>query len=375
MARTYAAKSSARTLLLEKEFNQLRKGLDEPLTMCFSRVRDIRDQLATAGEPISDEKVSRQVLLGLPGEYEILATVQETTEKKLSLEDLLAKCLVVEQRNTSAPAEDKAYFSKGGRSQPSAGQQAKPTSSESRKCYHCGKPGHLKRDCKKMQRDEQASGRQQDQQQPSNLSHAFGNMAFSALTTASGDEWALDSGASRHITGDVSKMTHLKQLEEPITITLFNRDQAKAEAMGDVVLKNIRGSRAESITLTDVLLVPAATVNLLSIARATSKGMHFLFNSKGCKIMKDGELVIMATYQNGVYGMSGNTALLAQETPMLWHRRFGHLGFEHLARLQLADMVTGIEVSESPFRSSGTDSLRSLHHGKAAQDQQAILYV
>ena len=116
-------------------------------------------------------------------------------------------------------------------------------------------------------------------------------------------------------------MTNLKQLEKPVTITLFNGDQAKAEAMGDVVLKNIRGSRAESITLTDVLLVPAATVNLLSIARATSKNLHFLFHSKGCRIMQDDELVIMTTYQNGVYGMSGNTALLAQETLMLWHRR------------------------------------------------------
>ena len=58
----------------------------------------------------------------------------------------------------------------------------------------------------------------------------------------------LDSGASRHITGDVSRMNHLKQLQEPITITLFNGDQAKAEAMRDVVLKDIRGSRAESIT-------------------------------------------------------------------------------------------------------------------------------
>ena len=187
LARTYAAKSSARTLLLEKDLNQRRKRLDEPLIMYFSRVRDIRDQLATAGEPISNEKESCQVLLGLPGEYALLATVLETTEKELSLEDLLAKCLVVEQRNTSAPAEDKAYFSKGGRSQSSAGQRAKPTSSESRKCYHCGKPGHLKRDCKKKQRDEQASGRQQDQQQqPSNLKHAFGNMTFSALTLASG---------------------------------------------------------------------------------------------------------------------------------------------------------------------------------------------
>ena len=95
---------------------------------------------------------------------------------------------------------------------------------------------------------------------------------FAALTTASGDEWVLDSGASRHIIGDVSKMTHLKQLGKLITITLFKGDQAKAEAMEDVVLKNIRGSRAESITLTDVLLVPAATVSLLSIEEQPAKG-------------------------------------------------------------------------------------------------------
>ena len=59
LARTHAAKSSARILLVEKDFNHL----DKPLTMYFCRVRDIRDQLATAGEPIIDEKVSRQVLL------------------------------------------------------------------------------------------------------------------------------------------------------------------------------------------------------------------------------------------------------------------------------------------------------------------------
>ena len=60
LARTYAAESSARTLLLEKESNQLRKRLDEPLTMYLSRVRGIREQLVTAGEAISGEKVSHQ---------------------------------------------------------------------------------------------------------------------------------------------------------------------------------------------------------------------------------------------------------------------------------------------------------------------------
>ena len=47
--------------------------------------------MTAAGETISDEEVSHQVLLGNPDEYELLATLLGTNEKKLSLKDLLAK--------------------------------------------------------------------------------------------------------------------------------------------------------------------------------------------------------------------------------------------------------------------------------------------
>ena len=38
---------------------------------------------------------------------------------------------------------------------------------------------------------------------------------------------------------------------------------------------------------------------------------------------------------------------------MLWHRRFRHMGFDNLARLQHADITTGIKVSESQFNAAG----------------------
>jgi transposase InsO family protein len=48
-------------------------------------------------------------------------------------------------------------------------------------------------------------------------------------------------------------------------------------------------------------------------------------------------------------------AMLAQsseETAQLWHRRFGHLGYSSLARLQHHSMVDGIQVPEEHFKSA-----------------------
>ena len=48
-------------------------------------------------------------------------------------------------------------------------------------------------------------------------------------------------------------------------------------------------------------------------------------------------------------------AATAAESAELWHRRFGHLGYENLARLLSGDMVTGIGVTAEAFKSAGGD--------------------
>ena len=59
--------------------------------------------MAAAGLVVQDEEISTSVLAGLPSEYDILATVLETSDMKLDLDMLLGKLLTVKQR-TSATA-------------------------------------------------------------------------------------------------------------------------------------------------------------------------------------------------------------------------------------------------------------------------------
>jgi transposase InsO family protein len=46
-----------------------------------------------------------------------------------------------------------------------------------------------------------------------------------------------------------------------------------------------------------------------------------------------------------------------KETAELWHRRFGHLGYDNLAKLQSSSMVNGISVTADQFRKTGAAEL------------------
>jgi hypothetical protein len=99
-----------------------------------------------------------------------------------------------------------------------------------------------------------------------------------------------------------------------------------------------------SLTLTDVLHVPAAKANLLSVRRAVQCGVVFQFASCMCTVSVAGRDMAAAGCRDGLYCTraipaapapgQALAALLAsgEEAPELWHRRFGHLGYGNLAR-------------------------------------------
>ena len=102
--------------------------------------------------------------------------------------------------------------------------------------------------------------------------------------------------------------------------------------------------------------------NLFSVRHATKNGVDFTFSSGGCKISKGGHTLVTAPCQgDNIYYLTGeckenDAALLARaikETPELWLRRFGHLGYNTLAKLLSEDMVTGINVTAEEFKSVG----------------------
>ena len=362
---TYEAKTNARKLLLRRELTQLNMGATEQLTMYVARAKDIQAQMMTAGDEVQDQEVAMQFLAGLPPAYSMISTVLVSSDRELKIDEMLPKLLPVEQMSQPERPGEAALYAKPGRgsgkyNHGGHSHGAYPSKKkETRECYYCGKPGHLQKDCfKKTQGEARQRGNPGNGQRPN-----YGAIALTAnqesSSTTNNDKslrWVLDTGASRHITSDGSILRDHRPLSEPIIITFGNGGQGKATTTGEVML---RTSDALFI-LTEVLYIPEATENLISVRHATKNGLEFKFCEDRCEIGQCGRIVATAPcYGDAIYYLTGDspqaTALVARrhkETPQLWHQRFGHLSYDNLARLP--SMVTGINITAEEFKTAGT---------------------
>jgi transposase InsO family protein len=362
-ASIYKAKSNARRLQLKRELTALRKEDGEPLTKYVARATDIRDQLAAAGHPIKDEEVVISVLAGLPADYETVLTVLETSSGELLLDDVLAKLLPVEQRllQKAGALDDAAYYSGPSKPFKPRYDPRRPASGAAppKCCDYCGNKGHVVEECRNKFWDDAHGGR-------TNKSR---NFALGAVRASWTQLWVLDSGASHHITYDARKMTNVKECSDDFNITFGNGGKGNVVSIGDVVLDV---GHERTITLTNVLYIPTATANLLSIPCAIKRGADFSFGEDMCSITVRGIVVTKASRQsNGLYCITeeapGSAMLAApKETAELWHRRYAHLGYDNLAKLKTLDMVTGINVASEDFTALKTTAcepcIMAKHH-------------
>lgn len=184
--------------------------------------------------------------------------------------------------------------------------------------------------------------------------------------------WVLDTGASRHITSEASMLHNPRPVPDNVTITFGSGGTGKPTAMGEVILC----AADTTFHLNDILCIPEATKNLISVRQATSRGLDFNFNASKCQISQGGRSVATAPpVGDSIYYLMGwgkrnpsmaqqtegaesspAFAARAKETPHLWHERFGHLGNDNLARF--TSMVSGISITADEFKTAaaGADS-------------------
>jgi hypothetical protein len=98
--------------------------------------------------------------------------------------------------------------------------------------------------------------------------------------------WYIDSGCSKHMTGDKSKFLTLSENKSG-NVTFGNDTPGKIKGKGMVSLSNDKGK------LQDVLFVDGIKHNLLSVNQVCDKRCEVVFTSKDCKIktLNSGQLV------------------------------------------------------------------------------------
>jgi hypothetical protein len=128
------------------------------------------------------------------------------------------------------------------------------------------------------------------------------------------------------------------------------------------MMTRLQNGSDNTFTLKNVLYVPGAMMNLFSVRQATSMGAGVEFAGSTCivKAPCTQGVIIQAIPRGGLYRFKtmhtseSAMAATAGETAQLWHRRFGHMGYDNMAKLP--NMVSGLKVTAEEFKKAGESS-------------------
>jgi hypothetical protein len=153
--------------------------------------------------------------------------------------------------------------------------------------------------------------------------------------------WLIDSGCSRHMTGDRGWFSSLVPVVTKRYITFGDNGHGRVLSEGEIKV-------SDKTTLRRVALVQSLGCNLLSVSQLLDEGFEVLFQPGGSRILDSlGDLACMVVPESQVFRADFSQSLgvercfLAGSSSELWkwHRKLGHLSFDLLSRLSKLNLV------------------------------------
>jgi hypothetical protein len=153
--------------------------------------------------------------------------------------------------------------------------------------------------------------------------------------------WLIDSGCSRHMTGDKGWFSSLVLVVTRRYITFGDNGRGRVLSEGEIKV-------SDKITLRRVALVQSLGYNLLSVSQLLDEGFEVLFRPGGSQILDSrGDLVCMVVPEGQVFHADFSQSsgvercFLAGSSSELWkwHRKLGLLSFDLLSRLSKINLV------------------------------------
>ncbi|KAM1315705.1 hypothetical protein TB2_018869 [Malus domestica] len=362
LERRFAGASRTHVHSLRSKIQTIQKG-DSSLTDYFNSIKEIFDKLATAGEPISEKDLVAYILSGLPDEYESFVDSIETRSEDVTTDELhgllLSKEISLQKRKTRSSSSFSAPFHAYTTQQHSSGSNSfrgnsrgkfqnqnrshqprnfgqnrnfgpnrifggvlgsapnpnRPSSSgfipnhyqassssfssgRSLPCQLCNQYGHGALSCGRLS------------QFASQQSPGFTNphVGMSAMTGSPHPSyWLTDSGVSHHVTPDPASLNSV--IPYTGTDQLFVGD-GKGLCISHTGSALIRTANVV-FKLHDVLLVPQASHNLLSVYRFVHDNWCSLtFDPFGfyVKDLRTGMMLFQGPSEGGLYPLYWNAS-------------------------------------------------------------------
>ena len=134
----FQRKSWANKLQLRRRLYSLRLRDGESVQEHIRKLTELFEELAVIGDPMKEEDQVVHLLASLPESFSVLVTALESSADVPKME-VVTERLIHEERKQ----QDKGRSSPGKALYVSR-QKKRP------RCFHCGKPGHFRRDCRQL---------------------------------------------------------------------------------------------------------------------------------------------------------------------------------------------------------------------------------
>ncbi|GJW11605.1 putative ribonuclease H-like domain-containing protein [Tanacetum coccineum] len=166
------------------------------------------------------------------------------------------------------------------------------------------------------------------------------------------DKGVIDSGCSRHMTGNMSYLTDYEEIDGGYVAFGGNPKGGKITEKCTIKTGNL--------DFENVYFVRELKFNLFSVSQMCDKKNSVLFNDTECivlspnfKLIDESQVLLRVPRKNNMYSVDlknivpkrGLTCLFAKATSnesKLWHRRLGHLNFKTMNKLVKGNLVRGL---------------------------------